>query len=584
MSSAEPAVSTGNPAATSPGSLFPAYIARSTIPDRSAPLERRHRRAEDLLHDPRLNKGTAFSEEERDALGLRGLLPPRVLTPAEQEERILHNFRLQGSPLAQYIYLTGLQDRNETLFYRTLVRHLEIMMPVIYTPTVGEACRKFGAIFRRPRGLYVAAEDRGRVRQILRNWPDRGVRIIVVTDGERILGLGDVGANGMGIPVGKLALYTACAGIPPAWCLPVTLDVGTDNAELRADPLYIGTPRARVRGAAYLALVDEFVAAVDEVFPGVLLQFEDFATENALGLLARYRDRLCTFNDDVQGTAAVALAGLYSAARVTGTPLRDQRLLFLGAGSAATGIADLAVRAMVREGVPEAEARGRCWLVDSKGLVVADRTDLPPHKRRYAHSHQPITSLLEAVRAIAPTALLGLSTQGGAFTPEVLGAMAELNRRPVIFALSNPTANSECTAEQAYRHTGGRAVFASGSPFDPVIVDGRRFVPGQGNNAYIFPGLGLGVLVSGARRVTDEMFQVAARALAETVPKPALDEGLLYPPLSDIRRVSRIIAVAVAEAAWAAGLAAVPRPADPEEAVAALMWEPVYPDLLKESR
>jgi malate dehydrogenase (oxaloacetate-decarboxylating)(NADP+) len=330
--------------------------------------------------------------------------------------------------------------------------------------------------------------------------------------------------------------------------------------------------------------VDEFVAAADEVFPGVLLQFEDFATENALGLLARYRDRLCTFNDDVQGTAAVALAGLYSAARVTGTPLRDQRLLFLGAGSAATGIADLAVRAMVREGVPEAEARGRCWLVDSKGLVVADRTDLPPHKRRYAHSHQPITSLLEAVRAIAPTALLGLSTQGGAFTPEVLGAMAELNRRPVIFALSNPTANSECTAEQAYRHTGGRAVFASGSPFDPVIVDGRRFVPGQGNNAYIFPGLGLGVLVSGARRVTDEMFQVAARALAETVPKPALDQGLLYPPLSDIRRVSRIIAVAVAEAAWAAGLAAVPRPADPEEAVAALMWEPVYPDLLKESR
>jgi malate dehydrogenase (oxaloacetate-decarboxylating)(NADP+) len=569
---------------TSPGPRVSAYIARSTVPHRSAPLERRHRRAEDLLHDPRLNKGTAFSEAERDALGLRGLLPPRVLTPAEQEERILYNFRLQSSPLGQYIYLTGLQDRNETLFYRILVRHLDLMMPVIYTPTVGEACRKFGAIFRRPRGLYVAAGDRGRVRQILRNWPDPGVRVIVVTDGERILGLGDVGANGMGIPVGKLSLYTACAGIDPAWCLPVTLDMGTDNAELRADPLYIGTPAPRVRGAAYLALLDEFVAAVDEVFPGALLQFEDFATENALGLLARYRDRLCTFNDDVQGTAAVALAGLYSAARVTGIPLRDQRLLFLGAGSAATGIADLAVGAMIREGTPEAEARQRCWLVDSKGLVVAGRGDLAPHKRRYAHPHPPVASLLEAVRALRPTALLGLSTQGGAFTPEVLGAMAELNRQPVIFALSNPTANSECTAEQAYRHTGGRAVFASGSPFDPVVVDGRRFVPGQGNNAYIFPGLGLGVLISGARRVTDEMFQVAARTLAQTVSKPALDLGLLYPPLSEIRQVSRIIAAAVAEAAWAAGLAAVPRPADVDRAVGALMWEPVYPDLLAESR
>lgn len=564
----------------SPGSRVPTYIARSSVPHWSASLERRHHRAEDLLHDPRLNKGTAFTEEERDVLGLRGLLPPRVLTLAEQEERILYNFRHQSGPLEQYIYLTGLQDRNETLFYRTVMRHLEIMMPVIYTPTVGEACLHFGAIFRRPRGLYLAVEDRGRVRQILRNWPEAGVRVIVVTDGERILGLGDVGANGMGIPVGKLSLYSACAGIDPAWCLPVTLDVGTDNAELRADPLYIGTPHPRVRGTEYQALLDEFVDAVDEVFPGVLLQFEDFATDNALGLLARYRDRICTFNDDVQGTAAVALAGLYSAARVTGVPFRDQRLLFLGAGSAATGIADLVVGAMVQEGLPELEARRRCWFVDSKGLVVAGRSDLTAHKRRYAQEHAPMTSLVEAVRTISPTALLGLSTQGGAFTPEVLGAMAEINSRPVIFALSNPTANSECTALEAYRHTGGRAVFASGSPFEPVVVDGRRLVPGQGNNVYIFPGLGLGVLVSGARRVTDEMFQTAARVLAETVSDAALGEGLLYPPLSDIRRVSGLIASAVAEVAWAAGLASVPRPADVKKAVRDMMWEPEYPDLL----
>ncbi|NOT09957.1 MAG: NAD-dependent malic enzyme, partial [Gemmatimonadales bacterium] len=447
-----------------------------------------------LLHDPRFNKGTAFTEEERERLGLRGLLPPRVLTPAEQEARVLVNFRHKATALEQYIYLTGLQDRNEALFYRVLVRHLEEMMPVIYTPTVGEACRHFGTIFRRPRGLYVSSEDRGRVRQVLRNWGEDEVRVIVVTDGERILGLGDVGANGMGIPIGKLSLYTACAGLAPAWCLPVTLDVGTDNPALLADPFYLGMAHRRVRGEAYLALLDEFVAAVEAEFPDALLQFEDFATENALGLLARYRDRLCSFNDDIQGTAAVALAGLYSAARLTGTPFREQRLLFLGAGAAATGIADLAVGALVREGLTEAEARRRCWFVDSKGLVTASRTDLADYKRRYAHDGSGAGSLLEAVRAIRPTALLGLSTQGGAFTPEVLAAMAEINRRPIVFALSNPTSRSECTALAAYRHTEGRAIFASGSPFDPVDLFGRRFVPGQGNNAYIFPGLGLGVL------------------------------------------------------------------------------------------
>ncbi|HTL06385.1 MAG TPA: NAD-dependent malic enzyme, partial [Gemmatimonadales bacterium] len=518
-------------------------------------------RGDALLHDPALNKGTAFTEAERDRLGLRGLLPPRILSLPEQEERILRNFHGKSSPLEQYIYLTGLQDRNETLFYRILVDHLAIMMPVIYTPTVGEACQTFGHIFRRPRGLYVTLEDRGRVRQILRNWPESDVRVIVVTDGERILGLGDVGANGMGIPIGKLSLYTACAGIHPSRCLPITLDVGTDNTALRADPLYIGNPRPRVRGPEYLALLDEFVAAVDEVFPGVLLQFEDFATDNALGLLARYRERYCVFNDDVQGTAAVALAGLYSASRISGVDLEQQRLLFLGAGSAATGIADLVVGALRDAGQTEAQARSRCWFFDSRGLVVRSRDDLAAHKRPYAHDHPRTASLVEAIRALRPTALLGLSTQGGAFTGPVLEALAELNERPVIFALSNPTANSECTAEEAYRHTGGRAIFASGSPFEPVELNGRHHIPSQGNNAYIFPGLGLGVLVSRARRVTDRMFQIAAHSLAHTLSKAGLAEGRLYPPLEEIRSVSQLIATAVADAAWESGVATAPRPA-----------------------
>ena len=432
-----------------------------------------------LLFDPRSNKGTAFSEAERDRLGLRGLLPPRVTTLEEQEERITSNFTSKPTPLEQYIYLIGLQDRNETLFYRFVVDHLEETLPVIYTPTVGEACRTFGQVFRRPRGLYLTIQDKGRIRDILRNWPEAGVRVIVVTDGERILGLGDVGANGMGIPIGKLSLYTACAGIHPAWCLPITLDVGIDNPEIRSDPLYLGMPQARVRGEPYFEFLDEFVAAVDEVFPGVLVQFEDFATENALGLLGRYRDRICTFNDDVQGTAAVALAGLYSASRVTGIPLTDQTLLFLGAGSAATGIADLVTSAMQAEGLSIEEARARCWFFDSKGLIVRERSDLPAHKVPYAHESPGTTTFTEAIGSIRPTALLGLSTRGGAFTEDVLRLMAELNQRPIIFALSNPTSKSECTAEEAYRCTGGRAVFASGSPFGPVELEGRRFVPGQ---------------------------------------------------------------------------------------------------------
>jgi malate dehydrogenase (oxaloacetate-decarboxylating)(NADP+) len=531
-----------------------------------------------LLHDPRYNKGTAFTAAERDALGLHGLLPPRVLDMQEQLGRVLRNFNAQPSALERYVYLAALQDRNETLFFRTLIDHIEEMLPVVYTPTVGEACREFGRIFRRPRGLYLTADDRGRMREVLRNWPEPGVRVIVVTDGERILGLGDLGANGMGIPIGKLNLYTACAGVPPQACLPVMLDVGTDNSDLLEDPLYTGITRRRLRGADYHALADEFVAAANDVFPGVLVQFEDFATENALALLARHRNTVCTFNDDIQGTAAVILSGLLSSARITGVALKDQRLLFLGAGAAAVGVADLIVSALARDGMNEAEARGHCNFVDTRGLVTAGRDGIAAHKLPYAHDRAPAATLRDSVQALRPTGLIGLSTSPGAFSEPVLRAMAACNERPVIFALSNPTAKAECTATEAYRATDGRAIFASGSPFAPVNYRGRRFVPGQGNNAYIFPGIGLGVLTARARRVTNEMFHAAAQTLAGLVPQSALAEGLLFPPLATIREVSFRIAAAVATLAWRDNLAAIPQPADIEAAVRAEIYDPVYPE------
>jgi len=534
-------------------------------------------RSLDYLHDPRLNKGTAFTEAERDALGLRGLLPPRVVAPGEQEARVLENFRRKSSSLEKYIYLISLQDRNEHLFYRIVMDHIEEMMPIIYTPTVGEACLQFGHIFRRPRGLYLCPEDRGRVAEILAHWPEAEVGIIVVTDGERILGLGDLGANGMGIPIGKLSLYTACAGVDPGLCLPVTLDTGTEREPLREDPLYLGRPVRRVRGAAYAELIEEFVQGVQRVFPRAVIQFEDFATENAIQLLARYRDRVCCFNDDIQGTAAVTLAGLLSAGRITGQPLTAQRILFLGAGSAATGIADLIVSAMRREGVPEEDARRHCWFVDRGGLVTAGRTDLADHKRPYAHAAAPAADLLAAVEALRPTAIVGVSAQAGTFTEPVVRAMSRINPRPIIFPLSNPTSQSECTAEQAYAWSAGQAVFASGSPFPPVAFAGRTFTPGQGNNAYIFPGVGLGVILTGARRVTDTMFYAAARTLAAQVDAPALERGLLFPPLKDIRRVSAAIAAAVAEVAWAEGLATVARPRDLAAHIAANMYDASYP-------
>ncbi|MFN0180995.1 MAG: NAD-dependent malic enzyme [Gemmatimonadales bacterium] len=547
-----------------------------TVPRRHLPPQLR---GAALLHDPQHTKGTAFTEGERDAFGLRGLLPPRVLTIAQQAERVLRNFRTKPNPLEQYVFLTALQDRSETLFYRVLVDHIVEMMPVVYTPTVGEACRKFGHIYRRPRGLYLTIDDRGRVAEVMANWSAGDVAIIVATDGERILGLGDLGAYGMGIPIGKLALYTACAGVDPSRCLPVMLDVGTDNATLLEDPLYTGLVRRRVRGPEYAELVEEFVAAVEQRFPRAILQFEDFATENAFGLLARYRDRLPCFNDDIQGTAAVVLAGLRAAGRITNQPLPDQRLLFYGAGAAATGIADLIVAALVREGMTPEAARARCWFVDSKGLVVRGRTDLASHKRPYAHEHARAASLLEAVEALRPTAILGLSAQPDAFTAPVLEAMARHNPRPIVLALSNPTSKAECTAEAAYRYTEGRAVFASGSPFAPVEAFGRRFEPGQGNNAYIFPGLGLGAVACGARRITDAMFLAAAETLAAEVTTGDLERGTLYPPVARIREVSAAIATAVVRVALAEGVATIAVP-DPATLVAETTYHPHYPDYL----
>jgi len=530
----------------------------------------------DLLRDPLLNKGTAFNDAERDALGLRGLLPPAVITPEQQVARVLDNLRRLPTDLDKFISLNALHDRNETLFFRVVMDHPDEMMPLIYTPTVGLACQRFAHIFQRPRGIWVSAADRGRVAAVLRNWPTREVKIMVVTDGERILGLGDLGANGMGIPVGKLSLYTACAGIHPATTLPVMLDVGTNNAAFLQDPLYIGLKQPRLRGAEYDTLVEEFISAAQEVFPGVVIQFEDFANLNAFRLLQGWRDRVCCFNDDIQGTASVALAGLYSALRVTGGKLAGQRLLFFGAGEAATGICELAVAAMTGEGLSQAEARQRCWLVDSRGLVVKSRTDLGEHKRPYAHEHAQLPDFLSAVKALKPTAIVGVAAVGKSFTREVLEEVVRANERPIVFALSNPTSQAECTAQEAYLWTGGRALFACGSPFGPVTIGGRTHVPRQGNNSYIFPGVGLGLVACGARRATDEMFLAAARALAERVTEQDLEQGSLYPPLAQVREVSARIAAAVAEVAFARGLASVPRPQDLLAFVRSKMYEATY--------
>jgi malate dehydrogenase (oxaloacetate-decarboxylating)(NADP+) len=529
-----------------------------------------------LLRDPILNKSTAFPESERESLGLLGLLPEGIDSEETQIQRVQLQLSKKPSELEKYIYLSQLQDTDETLFFRVLMSDPAQFLPIVYTPTVGEACLQFGHIMRRPKGLYVSIKRKGRVREILGNWPQRDVRFIVVTSGQRILGLGDLGANGMGIPIGKLALYTACAGVPPQFTLPLLMDCGTNNEELLRDPLYLGLRRTRPEIAELDEFVDEFVTAVQEEFPNCCIQFEDWAGVDAVRLLARYRDKVCCFNDDMQGTAAVALAGLLGALRISRGKLSDQTFLFLGAGSAGVGIADLLVQAMTAEGLSAEAARARIWFFDVNGLLETSRKDLADFQKPYAHSHAPSKDFVQAIETIKPNAIIGVSTVAKAFNQRVIEAMSRVNERPIIFPYSNPTSHSECTAEEAYRWSGGRAIFASGSPFPPVRFGDRTFVPGQGNNVYIFPAIGLAVYATQAKRVTDEMFIAAARAVAEQVTPAELDVGLIYPPQSAIFDTELHAATRVAEVIFARNLARAERPASIEEFIRQKVYKPKY--------
>ncbi|CDY77245.1 NAD-dependent malic enzyme [Caballeronia glathei] len=531
----------------------------------------------DLLRSPRLNRGTAFTESERRQYGLDGLLPPGVSSLQLQVARTHAELANLDNDLQKYLLLSDLQARNETLFYATVMSDPASFMPLVYTPTVGEACQKFDHIFRATRGMYVPISARGRVKELLSNWPEQDVRFIVVTDGERILGLGDLGVGGMGIPIGKLSLYTACAGVPPQYCMPVMLDVGTNNAKLLNDPLYLGLRQERVRGDDYYAFVGEFVAAVQERYPKCCVQWEDFANFNAVPLLAQYKDKICTYNDDIQGTAAVALAGVFAALRISGQKLTEQRFLFLGGGSAATGIAELISQAMALEGLTIDAARARNTLFDVNGLMVKSRQDLADFQKPFAVDHAPVSSFADAVSALKPTGVIGVSTVPKLFNQQVIEAMASINERPIIFPYSNPTSRSECTAEEAYRWSSGRAIFASGSPFPPVEYEGRTFVPGQGNNVYIFPAVGMAVFATEASRVTEEMFIVAAKAVAEQVTEESLATGLIYPPQSKILEASLHVATRVAECIFDQNLARVPRPDDIAAHIRACAYKPAYP-------
>ncbi|XP_062321050.1 NADP-dependent malic enzyme isoform X2 [Osmerus eperlanus] len=524
-------------------------------------------------------KGMAFSLEERLQLGIHGLLPPCFLSQDVQLLRVLRNFDRKKDDLDRYVFLMGLQDRNEKLFYRVLTSDTERFMPIVYTPTVGLACQQYGLAFRRPRGLFITIHDRHHISTMLQSWPELDIRAVCVTDGERILGLGDLGCYGMGIPVGKLALYTACGGMPPQQCLPVMLDVGTDNQELLKDPLYIGLRQKRVRGAAYDELLDEFMKAVtDRYGMDCLIQFEDFANTNAFRLLTKYRNEYCTFNDDIQGTAAVAVAGLLAALRITKSKMSDHTIVFQGAGEAAMGIADLIAMSMEKEGLPMEKCLKKIWMVDSKGLIVKGRDHLTHEKEKFAHEHKEMRRLEDVVKELKPTAIIGVAAITGAFTEQIIKDMASFNERPIIFALSNPTSKAECTAEQCYTLTEGRGIFASGSPFDPVTLpDGRKFYPGQGNNSYVFPGVGLGVTACAIRTITDEIFLTTAETIAELVTEQDLAEGRLYPPLNTIRDVSLKLAVKIVEYAYEHNMASLhPEPKDKLAFVRSLVYSTDY--------
>ncbi len=535
------------------------------------------KRGLEIIRDPLLNKGTAFSKRERDELGLQGLVPPHQSTVEEQLKRVKGNYERKNTDIGKYIFLEALHDRNENLYYRLLLENLEEMTPIVYTPTVGQACQEYGNIYRRARGMYIASHMRGKIDKCIRNWPEDNIDVIVVTDGSRILGLGDLGASGIGIPIGKLSLYVACAGIYPSKTLPIVIDVGTNNEKFLKDPLYLGERHPRLTGDEYFDLIDEFISAAHRRWPKALIQFEDFTNDNAFKLLERYRYKLLSFNDDIQGTGGVALAGLLASLRITKEKLTDQRIVFLGAGSAAVGIADMIVAGMQEEGLSNKEARERFWFLDSKGLVTHQRKDkLAEHKLPYARKEKFIKTLVDVVDAVKPTVLIGVSKQPGAFNENVIKTMQKHVEHPIIFALSNPTSKSECTAQQAYEWTNGKVIFASGSPFKPVTYKGTTYEIGQGNNMYIFPGVGLGAVACRAIKITDSMFYAGAKALAELVDQKTLNKGKVYPDLKNIRDISAEIATAVCRVAYAEGLAWEKEPEDINEFVKSKTYNPIY--------
>ncbi len=529
-----------------------------------------------ILDDPRANRGTAFTLNERERLGLSGLLPHAVETLDRQAERAFGHLDQKPTDLERYIYLIGLLDRNQTLFYRVVMSDPARFLPIVYDPTVGEACLKFGHLYRRARGLYVSQDMKGNVAEVLRNWPQRDVRFICVSTGGRILGLGDLGTNGMGIPVGKLQLYTACAAVPPDVCLPVLLDIGTSTAALRADPLYLGLRQSPPPTEALDEFVDEFVQAVQEVFPGCCIHFEDWKGTDAIRLLAKYADKILCYNDDIQGTASVTLAGLTTALQILDAKLTDQRVLFLGAGSAAIGIANLIAVAMRNKGLPEDDAAARMTLFDVEGLIEPSRRDLSPAQRAYAHKAEPTKDLVKAIEAFKPTILVGVSTKGGAFDQRVVEAMAKLNERPIIFALSNPTEKAECTPEQAYTWTKGKALYAAGVQFPDVTVEGKTYHPGQANNFYIFPAIGLATYAARPTRLTDECFIVAAEASAEQVGQDLRDKGALFPSQANILETEVATATRVAEYMFDQGLATAERPREIRTWIEAMLYKPEY--------
>jgi malate dehydrogenase (oxaloacetate-decarboxylating)(NADP+) len=509
-------------------------------------------------------------------LGLEGLLPPSVETIDQQHQRALQQLGQKPNNLERYIYLIQLLDSNETLFYHVVMSDPAYFLPIIYTPTVGEVCLKFSHIYRRPRGMYISMKDRGKIRKVLDNWPRKDVRIVCATSGGRILGLGDLGANGMGIPIGKLQLYTACAGVPPERLLPILIDFGTNNHELLIDPLYLGLRQARAPREEVDPLMDEFVEAIQEKFTDCCIHFEDWRGVDAFYYLARYRDKVCCFNDDIQGTGGVTVAGLYNAMRIVNQTLKDQRVLFLGAGSAGIGISDMIVSAMKLEGLSDEQAYSRIWMFDVNGLLESTRNDLIPEQKPYAHVHAPTHNLVEAINSIRPTILIGVSTVGKAFTKSVIEAMSNISQRPVIFALSNPTEKSECTPEEAYKWSGGRAIYASGVQFPPVQYNGETYLPGQANNFYIYPSIGFAVYATRAKRITDEMFIEAAKATADQVTDEQLKKGLLFPLQSNILETEVRTAACVATLVFDRSLAGVNRPQDVNSWLRAMVYKPLY--------